>query len=80
VSTGALYLLAQFQDPTLARQTLEYAVSGKVRNQDAFILLLIEMQIPETRDAGMGLHPATTGTRCRRSLTTAAPAVRWSAP
>ena len=51
VSTGALYLLAQFQDPTLARQTLDYAVSGKVRNQDAFILLLIEMQIPETRDA-----------------------------
>jgi aminopeptidase N/puromycin-sensitive aminopeptidase len=45
----ALRLLAQFNDPVLAKQTLEYAVSGKVRNQDAFILLLIEMQIPESR-------------------------------
>jgi aminopeptidase N len=51
VGTRALYLLAQFENPALAKQTLEYAVSGKVRNQDAFVLLLIEMQIPETRDA-----------------------------
>jgi aminopeptidase N/puromycin-sensitive aminopeptidase len=49
IGTRALYLLAQFNDLALAKQTLEYAVSGKVKNQDAFILLLIEMQIPETR-------------------------------
>jgi aminopeptidase N/puromycin-sensitive aminopeptidase len=49
IGTRSLYLLAQFNDLALAKQTLEYAVSGKVKNQDSFILLLIEMQIPETR-------------------------------
>ena len=51
MAVRALYLLAQFNDPALAERTLDYAVSGKVKNQDAFILLIIEMQIPETRDA-----------------------------
>jgi aminopeptidase N/puromycin-sensitive aminopeptidase len=50
IGTRALYLLAQFNNQELARQTLEYAVSGKVKNQDAAFLLLIEMQVPETRD------------------------------
>lgn len=39
VGTKALYLLAQFQEPALAKRTLNYAVSGQVRNQDAVFLL-----------------------------------------
>ena len=39
VRTKALYLLANFQEPSLARRTLDYAVSGQVRNQDAVFLL-----------------------------------------
>ena len=47
---GALRLLAQFADPTLEERALNYAVSGKVRNQDAAIQLVIALQIPEERD------------------------------
>jgi aminopeptidase N/puromycin-sensitive aminopeptidase len=47
---GALRLLAQFQDPALIQRSLDYAVSGKVRNQDAAIQLAIALQIDESRD------------------------------
>jgi aminopeptidase N/puromycin-sensitive aminopeptidase len=47
---GALRLLAQFTDPALAARALDYAVSGKVRNQDAAIQLIIAMQVDEIRD------------------------------
>jgi aminopeptidase N len=46
----ALHLLARFHDPELQRRSLEYAVSGKVRNQDATFQLMIPMRDPETRD------------------------------
>lgn len=39
IGTKALYLLAEFQEPSLAKRTLDYAVSGQVRNQDAVFLL-----------------------------------------
>jgi aminopeptidase N len=45
----ALRLLALFRDPDLERRSLEYAVSGKVRNQDAVFQLLLPMRYPETR-------------------------------
>ena len=48
---GALRLLAQFADPALAERALEYAVSSKVRSQDAAIQLAIAIQIPESRSA-----------------------------
>jgi len=47
---GALRLLAQFSDPALVRRSLDYAASGKVRNQDAAIQFAIGMQIDASRD------------------------------
>ena len=47
---GALRLLAQFEDPSLVQRALEYAASGKVRNQDAAIQFAIALQNPETRE------------------------------
>jgi aminopeptidase N/puromycin-sensitive aminopeptidase len=50
IGTRSLYLLAQFKDPALQMRTLEYAVSGKVKNQDSSFLIFIELQIPESRE------------------------------
>jgi aminopeptidase N/puromycin-sensitive aminopeptidase len=47
---NALHLLAQFENPALVKRSLDYAVSGKVRNQDAAIQLSIGLQIDATRD------------------------------
>ncbi|MDE3187694.1 MAG: M1 family metallopeptidase [Acidobacteriota bacterium] len=47
---GALRLLAQFENPQLAQRSLDYAISGKVRSQDAAIQLAIALQIDATRD------------------------------
>ncbi len=41
---GALRLLAEFEDPALVERSLNYAVSGKVRNQDVPIQLSIALQ------------------------------------
>jgi len=46
----ALHLLAQFEDPALVKRSLDYAVSGKVRNQDAAIQFVIALQVDATRD------------------------------
>jgi aminopeptidase N len=46
----ALRLLAFFENPDLAQRAMEYAISGKVRNQDAAIQLAIELSIPATRN------------------------------
>jgi aminopeptidase N/puromycin-sensitive aminopeptidase len=48
--TGALRMLARFEDPALARRAMDYAISGKVRNQDAAIQLAIALQNDATRD------------------------------
>jgi aminopeptidase N/puromycin-sensitive aminopeptidase len=50
IQIGALRLLAQFQDPVLAKSALDYAVSGKVRNQDAAMQISIALETEETRD------------------------------
>ncbi len=47
---GALRLLAQFEDPTLAQRALDYAISGKVRSQDASIQIAVAMGDDATRD------------------------------
>jgi aminopeptidase N/puromycin-sensitive aminopeptidase len=49
---GALRLLAEFENPTLVERSLAFAVSGKVRNQDAAVQLAIALQIDENRDLG----------------------------
>ncbi|MGI4756990.1 MAG: ERAP1-like C-terminal domain-containing protein, partial [Janthinobacterium lividum] len=47
--TDALFTLSTFTDKALVQRTLDYAVSGKVRNQDSWILLADLLQRPETR-------------------------------
>jgi aminopeptidase N len=46
----SLQALAQFRDPALVIRTLDYAVSAKVKNQDAVRLVGIEMSDRRTRD------------------------------
>ena len=46
---GALQLTATFEDPALARRTLDYALTPKVRSQDAAIQFAIVMQSEKTR-------------------------------
>ena len=45
-----LFLLAVFQSPALVQRSLDYAVSGKVRNQDAAGLIAGALRAEETRD------------------------------
>ena len=47
---GALQMLTVFTDPALVTRAMDYAISGKVRNQDAAIGLGIELQSEENRD------------------------------
>ncbi len=47
---GALRLLAQFENPELEKRSLDYALSSKVRSQDAAIQFAIALQIDATRD------------------------------
>jgi len=47
--TQALFTLARFEQPALVTRTLDYTVSGQVRNQDSWILLSILLQNPNTR-------------------------------
>jgi aminopeptidase N/puromycin-sensitive aminopeptidase len=46
----ALRLLAKFEDPALVQRSLDYAASGKVRNQDAAIQFAIALQNDATRE------------------------------
>jgi aminopeptidase N len=50
IASGALYDLARFKDPELTRRALEYATSGKVRNQDSITLFAIALQSPNTQE------------------------------
>ncbi len=46
----ALYALALFREPALTKRALDYAVSGKVRNQDAAGLLAMEVRSRDTQE------------------------------
>jgi aminopeptidase N/puromycin-sensitive aminopeptidase len=48
--SAALYALALFRDPALEKRTLDYAVSGQVRNQDSAGLLAIALRLSDTRE------------------------------
>jgi aminopeptidase N/puromycin-sensitive aminopeptidase len=54
LKTGALEMLALFEDPALAQRSLDYAVSGEVRNQDAAIQIAISLQGDATRELAWG--------------------------
>ena len=47
---GALRLLTQFEDPALVQRSLDYALSGKVRNQDSIIQFAIALRSDKNRD------------------------------
>lgn len=49
VRTNALFSLALFRNPALLRRALDYATSGKVRNQDSILLVAIAMRDRDTR-------------------------------
>ena len=49
VQNTALRLLAEFHDPALVQRSLDFASSGKVRNQDAAIQFATAIQNEETR-------------------------------
>jgi aminopeptidase N/puromycin-sensitive aminopeptidase len=46
----ALRLLAEFENPALVLRSLDYAASGKVRNQDAVIQFAIALQSDQNRE------------------------------
>jgi aminopeptidase N len=50
IQTSALRLLARFENPELAQRALDYAVSDKVRNQDAAIQLAISLNMDKNRE------------------------------
>lgn len=50
LQTEALQMLTRFRKPVLVIRTLEYAVSGQVRNQDSWILIATELSQPQTRE------------------------------
>ena len=48
--TDALLTLARFRDPALVARTLDYTVSGQVRNQDSWAVFVELLKNSETRD------------------------------
>ncbi len=51
----ALHLLADFREPALEKRAFEYAVSGRVRNQDSVMVLSRMVRAPATRDTAWQL-------------------------
>lgn len=49
VQTAALFSLANFHDPALLQRALDYATSGKVRNQDAAFFFVSALRDRDTR-------------------------------
>ncbi len=58
ISERALGLLGSFQDPVLVNRAMDYATSGKVKNQSSLFILAGTLGNPETRDASW--HYITT--------------------
>jgi len=48
--TDALHTLGRFLDPALVKRTIDYTVSGEVRNQDSWTVLAALLRDRETRD------------------------------
>jgi aminopeptidase N len=48
--SDALRTLGRFRDPVLVKRTLDYTVSGEVRNQDSWTVLVALLRDPATRD------------------------------
>ena len=50
IQEEALYRLAMFKDPALAKRSLDYTISGNVRNQDSPRMLSIPFRSRDTRE------------------------------
>jgi aminopeptidase N len=50
IQSDALRLLTHFENPAFVNHTLDYAVSGEVRNQDSWIVLALLLQQRATQD------------------------------
>ena len=50
IQDTSLRLLAEFENPALVERSLDYTVSGKVRNQDAALQFSIALQIAANRE------------------------------
>ncbi|WP_263358913.1 M1 family metallopeptidase [Acidicapsa ligni] len=50
LKSSAQHALALFSDPAQEKRALDYFVSSEVRNQDAMLLISIELQSPATQD------------------------------
>jgi aminopeptidase N len=50
LQSEALRTLTRFRDPALVTRTLDYAVSGEVRNQDSWIVMATLLRNRQTRD------------------------------
>ncbi len=59
--TDALRTLALFTEPALVNRTLDYVVSGEVRNQDSWIPMAILLLGRDTPRTGVGVYRAALG-------------------
>jgi aminopeptidase N/puromycin-sensitive aminopeptidase len=50
IQMDALRMLAEFEDPSLVNRSLDYAISDKVRNQDAAVQFAISLGTDENRE------------------------------
>ena len=57
----ALRLLAEFENPELARRSLDYDLSGKVRNQDFAFQLAVGLHIDTNRERTWNFIKANWG-------------------
>jgi aminopeptidase N len=71
VQVGALHLLARFQNAELEKRSLDYAASGKVRNQDAVFQFSTMLRNPDTREVAWDYVQQNWG-KVRAQLTTTA--------
>ena len=66
---SGLRLLAEFENPALVQRSLDFAASGKVRNQDAAIQFAIALQMSATRGQAWS-YIKTHWDKVRAQLTT----------
>ena len=70
IAVGALYSLGRFHDPEMEKRTLDYAVSGKVKNQDSAGLIGLMLGVRETQDVAWQ-YVQQNWEKVRTQLTTA---------
>jgi aminopeptidase N/puromycin-sensitive aminopeptidase len=70
IQDRSLRLLAEFENPSLVQRSLDFAASGKVRNQDAAIQFSMSLQITANREQAWN-YVKTHWDKVQAQLTTA---------